>query len=71
MHVRIKDSNLIREMSSKAVLATNQSELKAYQDKRQRKLQEEARLHHLEQEVATIKSLLQELVQHVKSNQSR
>ena len=61
-------------MSSKAVLATDRTELQIYQERRQKKLQDqkkqEARLHALEQDVAEIKTLLKEIVAHVKSNQS-
>lgn len=74
MHVRIKNTSMIREMSSQAVLSTNKVELSNYRNQRELKLREkklqETRLHTLEEEVAALKALVKELIDD-KSNKSR
>jgi hypothetical protein len=73
MHVRIKNTSMIREMSSQAVLSTSKVELSNYRNQRELKLREkklqETRLHTLEEEVAALKALVKELIDD-KSNKS-
>lgn len=69
MHVPIKDSKYIRDISSKAVLNTDRQGLDEYFAKREiaRKIQAEQnetkeRVTRIEQDMAEIKMLLQQLL---------
>lgn len=57
-HVRITNTDLIREMSSHAVLSTNQSELTRYQRLRQEKLREKQDRASLESRVTSLEARL-------------
>ncbi len=71
-HVRIKNTDMIREMSSQAVLSTNRSDLVKYQLARKLKLEEKKRVDDrftkLEQEIECLKQLIKEATHGNKSN---
>ncbi len=60
-HVRIENTDLIREMGSKAVLSTNRQELSRYQNARKMRLQEKQYQQYLEQRINKLEQQLQQL----------
>jgi hypothetical protein len=62
MHVKITNTDLVREMASQAILSTNSTELNQYQRLRKSKLQEKRDKYSLEQRVLRLEKIIEELL---------
>lgn len=60
MHLKVKDQpNLVRDSGSKAIINTNEDELRAYKLKRER----DRKVDRLENDVQEIKQMLKKLLE--------
>jgi len=61
MKIPVKDSKLVRDTNTGAILSTDLSAVKDYEDKKKRKQMEKDRLNRLELELSELRSLVDSL----------